>query len=64
MARRRPPEPDGPHRYIGPTTKWGLMQGTPCAIVGHKAGGVIIQRAADRRRFVVARRHVVKRSEA
>lgn len=27
------------HIYIGPTTKWGLIRGTPCRIIGGATGG-------------------------
>lgn len=42
-----------PHDYTGPDTRWGLLNGTPCAIVGRRAGGVRIKRASDNRTFVV-----------
>jgi hypothetical protein len=42
-----------PHEYTGPDTRWGLARGTPCRIVGHRAGGVRIKRASDGRTFVV-----------
>lgn len=49
----------GTHRYIGPTTKWGLVTGVGCLIVGKRAGGVYI-RISNGTRWLVGT-HEVKR---
>lgn len=45
---------DRTHRYIGPTTKWGLNKGTEVRIVGKRAGGKIIRDKSGRQWIVAA----------
>jgi hypothetical protein len=51
-----------PHRYIGPDSRDGLINDTPCKIVGTKAGGYSIRVPYDRRIFTVAKSHVKTKS--
>lgn len=55
MFRKRKAHEDGarwPHRYVGPTTPWGLLAGTPCRCEGSIGGGLAI-RTPDGRRWAV-----------
>lgn len=40
------------HVYTGPTTPYGLRKGSPCEIVGKRAGGTVIK-TSDCRRWIV-----------
>jgi hypothetical protein len=62
MARTRharPPRGEAyRHTYSGPTTRYGLLSGAACAIVGGKAGGRLI-RTRDGKTWLVGRDEVV-----
>jgi hypothetical protein len=61
MSRwRRKPKVDRqrfPHDYTGPTTRWGLREGSPCIIIGSRSGGKRI-RTQDGRVWVIAANQV------
>lgn len=48
------------HRYVGPTTKWGLVHGAKVRIVGKRAGGVRVKAKGMPTTFTVGRQQVVK----
>jgi len=50
------------HTYVGPTTPWGLATGSPCRIVGKRAGGLMVR--VSGRCFLVARTHVTPIAKA
>lgn len=54
---------DWPHVYTGPTTRWGLAEGSICKIVGSRAGGKTIRRK-DGKHFTVGAGQVSKRPRA
>lgn len=47
------------HVYIGPDTKYGLLHGTSCQLVGRKSGGKVIK-LPNGKRFLVGGDQVKK----
>lgn len=47
--------------YTGPTTKWGLVKGSPCRVVGSRGGGKVITTKSGR--FVVNAKHLEKKDK-
>lgn len=48
---------DCTHRYVGPTTTWGLAAGAKCALLGRARArsGLVQIRTADGRKWFVTR---------